>query len=34
MLEADKLVKRTKDINEFLQTELTWAQEAYTHHIN
>jgi hypothetical protein len=34
MLEADKLVKRTEDINEFLQTELTWAQEAYTRHAN
>jgi hypothetical protein len=34
MLEADKLVKHTEDINKFLQTELTWAQEAYTRHIN
>jgi hypothetical protein len=34
VLEADKLVKRTEDINDFLCTELTWAQEAYTRHAN
>ncbi|THC87525.1 hypothetical protein EYZ11_013030 [Aspergillus tanneri] len=34
MLAADKLIQRTEEVNQLLQTELTWAQEAYERHAN